>query len=371
MTGAPTHADADLAEADRLMTICNACRYCEGLCAVFPAMEMRRVFGDADLNYLANLCHDCGACLDDCQFAPPHEFAVDVPRALARVRARSYERHAWPAAFSVLFVRNEVKTGIAAVLAAALLALVLLFTKGPSPMFDRHSGPGAFYALMPHGAMVATFGAALLYGLLALTMSARKFWRETGEPARARVEAAAFGQATVDAARLRYLDGGGMGCAKEGERDRRAFFHHLTFYGFILCFAATAVATLEHFLLGRVAPYPWYDLPVLLGSAGGLGLLIGPAGLLAAKGRRDPQAAKERRFGMDVAFTVMLFATSLTGFALLLLRDSGAMGSLLALHLGLVLALFLSLPYGKFVHGIYRYLALARYAQERREAARH
>ena len=39
------------------MRICNACRYCEGLCAVFPAMEMRRNFNAADLNYLANLCH--------------------------------------------------------------------------------------------------------------------------------------------------------------------------------------------------------------------------------------------------------------------------------------------------------------------------
>ena len=52
-----------LQEADRLMTICNACRYCEGLCAVFPAMELRKTFSAGDLNYLANLCHGCGACL--------------------------------------------------------------------------------------------------------------------------------------------------------------------------------------------------------------------------------------------------------------------------------------------------------------------
>ena len=45
------HATPALAEADRLMTVCNSCRYCEGLCAVFPAMEMRRAFGDGDLNY--------------------------------------------------------------------------------------------------------------------------------------------------------------------------------------------------------------------------------------------------------------------------------------------------------------------------------
>ena len=69
------------------MTVCNSCRYCEGLCAVFPAMEMRRAFSDGDLNYLANLCHACGACYTDCQFSPPHEFNVNVPQTLAVARA--------------------------------------------------------------------------------------------------------------------------------------------------------------------------------------------------------------------------------------------------------------------------------------------
>jgi len=65
------HGTRILDEADRLMTVCNSCRYCEGLCAVFPAMEMRRAFSDGDLNYLANLCHACGACYADCQFSLP------------------------------------------------------------------------------------------------------------------------------------------------------------------------------------------------------------------------------------------------------------------------------------------------------------
>ena len=42
------------------------------------------------------------------------------------------------------------------------------------------------------------------------------------------------------------------------------------------------------------------------------------------------------------------------------------MGVLLVVHLGVVLALFLTLPYGKFVHGLYRTAALLKY---RREAA--
>jgi citrate/tricarballylate utilization protein len=134
----------------------------------------------------------------------------------------------------------------------------------------------------------------------------------------------------------------------------------------LLCFAATCVATLYHYLLAREAPYAWWDLPVALGTLGGVGLLVGPAGLLAAKWQRDPALTDAARTGMDAAFILMLLLTSATGMALLLLRDTAAMGPLLALHLGVVFALFITMPYGKFVHGIYRFVALVRYARERR-----
>ncbi len=363
-TTAP-HTTAALTEADRLMVVCNSCRYCEGLCAVFPAMEARRLFQDGDLNYLANLCHSCGACYSDCQFSPPHEFEVNVPRTLAQVRNDSYQAYAWPRAFSGMFARNGLAISLVAALSVALFVLGFVAFRDPGVLFGAHGGPGAFYRLMPHNAMALLFGIVFLYAIVAIVMSARAFWRDiaSGTPGGG---IAAFWQAMKDAGRLRYLDGGKGGCFNEGERptDRRKHYHHATFYGFMLCLASTSVATLYHYLLGREAPYAWYDLPVLLGTLGGIGLIVGPAGLLMAKWRRDPVLVDETRFGMDVAFLVMLFMTSLTGLALLVLRATPAMGMLLAVHLGVVFALFLTMPYGKFVHGIYRFLALVQYARE-------
>jgi citrate/tricarballylate utilization protein len=358
------HATALLAEADRLMTVCNSCRYCEGLCAVFPAMEMRRAFPDGDLNYLANLCHSCGACYVDCQFSPPHEFDVNVPRVLAQVRADSYATYAWPGFMRGMFDRNGLAISLVAALSVAGFIFGFAAWHDSSVLFGTHTGPGAFYKLMPHNTMAALFGAVFLYSIFALVMGVRSFWRSIGDPVS--LDGASLWQAIRDAGKLRYLDGGGIGCYNHDERpnDRRRFYHHLTFYGFMLCFASTSVATVYHYGFGRIAPFPWWDLPVVLGTVGGIGLIFGPLGLMIAKLRRDSVMVDPARFGMEFAFLAMLFLTSATGLLLLVLRATPAMPLLLALHLGVVFALFITMPYGKFVHGIYRFVALVRYAAE-------
>jgi citrate/tricarballylate utilization protein len=366
------HATEALAEADRLMTLCNSCRYCEGRCAVFPAMEMRREFADGDLNYLANLCHSCGACYYDCQFSPPHEFNINVPVVLAKVRADSYASYAWPASFSGLFKRNGLTISIALAVSAAAFILIFGAASGPS-FFTAQSGTGSFYRIMPHQAMALLFSLAFLYAITALVMGVRKFWRDIGAPSGTLLEPSSLWQAIKDAGKLRYLDGGGAGCVNDDEqaKDLRKHYHHATFYGFLMCFAATCVGTFYHYAFGWEAPYAWYDLPILLGGIGGIGLIVGPAGLLAAKFRRARELRDEAQFGMDVGFIAMLLLTSVTGILLLVLRETAAMNLLLAVHLGVVFALFVTMPYGKFVHGIYRFVALVRYAKERRQEAAH
>jgi citrate/tricarballylate utilization protein len=362
------HESEALAEADRLMTICNSCRYCEGLCAVFPAMELRRSFEDGDLNYLANLCHSCGACYSDCQFSPPHEFNVNVPQTLAKVRADSYRSYAWPAFLQPMFDRNGLAISLVAALSVTTFIVGFALAHDPAALFGAHVGSGAFYKLMPHGLMASLFIGVSLFTLIALIMGFRNFWRDVGASRIELTNAPSIWQAVKDATSLRYLDGGGAGCINEDDKptDRRRVYHHLTFWGFVLCYGSTSAATGYHYLLGLEAPYPWYDLPVVLGTMGGIGLTIGPVGLLRAKFKRDPMLVDSSRFGMETAFLAMLFFTAVTGLALLFLRETSAMGTLLALHLGIVFSLFVTMPYGKFVHGIYRFAALVRYAYERR-----
>ena len=369
--GAPARAapppSAAEDEVARVLQICNACRYCEGFCAVFPAMARRLEFPGADIHYLANLCHNCGACLHACQYASPHEFDVNVPRAMARVRAKTYADYAWPAPFGRLYQRN----GLAVALVLALsLALFLGFGLALKGTLWGVPATGNFYAVFPHQLMVWLFAPVFAFAVLALGIGVGHFWRDISPGAPG---GAASREAAANALTLKYLDGGhGLGCNESSDAFTlaRRRLHHVTFYGFALCFAATCVGTLYHYAWGLKAPYAWTSLPVLLGIAGGIGLLVGPAGLWWLSARRHPLHRDTNSQPMDRAFIALLFLTSLTGALLLAWRDSAAMALLLAVHLGVVMALFATMPYGKFAHGVYRCAALLKWAIERRQPNR-
>jgi citrate/tricarballylate utilization protein len=358
-----------VAEAERVLAICNACRYCEGYCAVFPALQRRLSFTEHDIHYLANLCHNCGSCLYACQYAPPHEFQLNFPRVLAQVRVQTYRKYAWPGFLARAFDANGIATALALAASLAFMLLFAALVAGPGRLVTAFSdAQGSFYAVIPHGAMVAVFGAVSAYVVLALAMGFARFWPDMGEEVADFVAPGASGRALADAFTLKYLDGGGDGCRYPDEKPAfaRRRFHHLTFYGFLLCFAATCAATVYHYAFGWKAPYPFWSLPVVLGTAGGIGLVAGPLGLLWLRRRRDPELADPAQKGMEAGFLALLLLTSLTGLLLLAMRESRAMGLLLVAHLGGVLALFAMIPYGKFVHALYRLAALVRFHLERR-----
>jgi citrate/tricarballylate utilization protein len=357
-----------MGKARRAMEVCNACRYCEGFCAVFPAMELHRAFSAGDLNYLANLCHGCRACYYACQYAPPHEFGINLPRTLAELRSESYEACAWPAPLAALFRRGGLVMAAVPSICAIGLFLVVLLVQGSGMVFvAQPMQPGAsFFRLIPYAAMLWPALITFCFSLVALAFGYARFRRDAGG-------AAAFGRgqairALRDAATLKNLGGGGHGCndRDEGFGTQRRRLHHALGYGFLLCLAATVVATIEDHLLGWRTPYGFFSLPVLLGSAGGTGMLVGSCGLLWLKLTGDPEPTARQQLGADAGLLLLLLLVAFTGLLLLALRATAAMGTVLAVHLGLVLALFLTLPYGKMVHGLYRFGALLRHAADHR-----
>jgi citrate/tricarballylate utilization protein len=354
-------------EGARVMTVCNACRYCEQYCPAFQAMEQRVTFASADLNYLANLCHGCGECLYACQYAPPHELAINVPKTFAQLRVQSYEQYAWPAALGAAFRSSGAWTAL--LLTAVMVAVLLGATVALNGDALLEPGTAAgFYAVVPHRVMATVFGAVGLFVLVALTIGAARCVRDqrTMNAAPAHGERGGTGAALGDMLALNHLHVAGRDCvtALETRTPWRRWLHHATFYGFMLCFASTCVATLYHFS-GTPAPYAYSSVPVLLGTAGGIALFIGTAGALLHRRSRDAALSHTAQDDLDRSFLVLLLLTAATGLLLLALRHERVMGLLLVVHLGVVLALFLALPYGKLVHGVYRGIALLRYRRER------
>jgi citrate/tricarballylate utilization protein len=348
-------------QARRFVEICNACRYCEGYCAVFPAIELRRQFTSGDLSYLANLCHDCRGCYYSCQYAPPHEFALNLPKAFADLRVETYERYAWPRPLSALFRRNGLTTSVLALLCTVIFVWL---SRIPLPAAANPEGAGAFYAVIPEGIMTAITGATFIFAIVAMAIGLLNFWGDTNSISAAE---SSFLSLLSDILTLRNLGGGGDGCNNRDESfsQSRRYFHHALFYGFLLCFASTCTAAIYEHIFGWISPYPFFSLPVLLGAVGGIAMLVGVVGLLEIKLTADQAPISRLLLDIDYSFLVLLFIAAGTGLLLLAMRTTAAMGALLAVHLGVIVALFLMLPYCKFVHGVYRAAALWRYAAER------
>ena len=356
-----------VAAARRSIEICNACRYCETFCAVFPAMTLQREFSDTDLGYLANLCHGCRGCFYACQYAPPHEFGINLPQQFAALRQETYADHAWPPVMGKLFHKNGVVVSLLTASALALVLILVMVLQSPDTLFAAHEMvPGAFYKVIPFGLMVWPFSIVFLFSLLATFMGARNFWRATGGAGLSQGQS--WMEAIHDALTLKNLGGDGQGCNDVGESfsQARRHLHHALFYGFALCFLATTLGFFYHHLGGWIAPYGIFRLPVIFGTLGGIGMVVGSVGLFWLKVIGDDEPTSKKLLGGEVALLFLLFAVALTGLVLLAFRATGAMGMLLAIHLGFVMAFFLALPYSRMVHGAYRFAALLRAAIDRR-----
>lgn len=336
---------ADLvAEASRQLSVCNSCRYCEGYCAVFPALERRSAYGEKDALYLANLCHDCRACYQACMYTQPHELAIDIPRLMSELRSRSYGPRR---------LGGPLFAGLASLLGVvAFLALVL--SRGV-PLFSARRG---FYEAVPYLDMLLPALAGGLFVVAVWAGGAIRLWRSAGRPP----SLAAWAGALRDGVELTYLRGGGPGCDYPDEQrpsKRRLIAHQLVAFGFAIDFVATVAAGVEQDLLGIPPPYAPLSVPVVLGTLGGLMMIAGAGDLIAMKLRAPAARAARELLGLDQAFLALLVLVNLSGLALLFLRTTAAMPSLLVLHLGLLFGLYATAPYGKFAHAALRLAALA------------
>jgi citrate/tricarballylate utilization protein len=328
-------------EGEHLLTVCNACRYCEGHCAVWQAMERHLVFTDTDMNYLANLCHHCGECLYTCQYSPPHPFAIDAPKTLEKIRAASYEHYAWPGAVATAF--RQANGPRVAVLTVAVLVVLLVIAGGQT--------------LGQVGVLRASLAAALI-ATVASAVGFLRFWSTLDEPYSHLVDRAALWRAGSYIMRL------DRSASVHGSAWLR-HWHHLTFFSFVVCVVGALLGAIYPHPVGWDSGYGIHSWPVIIGSLGDIGLVVGCIGLLVVQQLRHRHPVQESGYGMDTAMTVLLLLIGGSGLLLDIFHDSLAIGSLVAFHLSFVIALFLTFPYGRLAHGVYWAAAVLKWELER------
>ncbi|MFI6348613.1 tricarballylate utilization 4Fe-4S protein TcuB [Streptomyces sp. NPDC050560] len=348
-------------EAGRQLGICNACRYCEGMCAVFPALERRTVLGRGDISQIANVCHDCRACFDACMYSTPHEFGLNIPRALSAVRAEDYRRYVWPHRVPRL-LRGWPGVFSGAFVACVVVILLAAAHTGWRGLVTDGSGASSPYDLIAYGPLLALILLPALYSVLVMLGAARAYWREVGG-APDGLKGGAVARAVWYAATLRYLRGGGEDCYyPEDEKPSagRRRLHALVMYGFGLCIVSTSAAAVMQDFLGVEPPYDVLSVPVATGFVGGVGLVVGSAGLLMLKARSSAVTSFAQMTVKDYGLLVALTFLALSGLLTLFVRATPAYGLVYLVHLASVALSFAAAPYSKFVHLVYRFLALVR-----------
>ncbi len=332
-------------EGIRQFNICNACRYCEGYCAVWDAIERESSFLPLDMKHYSNLCHDCRECYYVCPYTGDHEFKLNIPGLLSEIRLETYSENIWPR-----IARKSLDHPVASW--AIVISISLVFTFGltiflsgtkylfsPSTLSDQII-PDPYFKLLSF----------LLYAYVIIMWSLEglKYWHSIKKPER-RITPKYFLLGLKDALQHRYFGGGSAGCNYPGESGTitRLVFHAMLLGGFLLD-------------LATILFYPDMSRAVVLSyTAGATAMFIGSLFLLVFKPLSNLSLLSSGMKHNDYPFTTAMMITGLTGMLFPLTSGTLFYSYFFLIHIALIAAIFLIAPYSKFLHPVFRVVSLA------------
>ena len=161
------------------MQICNACRYCEGFCAVFPAMTRRLEFGKADVQLprqpLPQL-RRLPACLPVRAAARIRGQRAAGDGEGARLRPTPNTRGR--PSLGALYKRNGLTVSLALAAGLALFLVLALALQGRAARLRGRARRQLLRDLSAQPAGALMFGAVFGFAVLALGMGVTRFWRD-------------------------------------------------------------------------------------------------------------------------------------------------------------------------------------------------
>ena len=196
--------------------------------------------------------------------------------------------------------------------------------------------------------------------IAALATGHPAFWRDIGEPIGGRADSGSICQAIRDAGRVGSLDRGGVGCFNEDDRPTDPALFITSPPPVLLSPRLPLRGDALSLPVGTRSALPVVGPAGGAGTLGGIGLLIGPVGLFIERSKPIPRCRRNARTGMDIAFIATLFRPALPAWRCRCCATAGDGAAVWRCILAWCSAARHH-AHGKFVHGIYRFVAPVRY----------
>jgi citrate/tricarballylate utilization protein len=244
--------------------------------------------------------------------------------------------------------------------------MVLFYGRGRL-LLGQQGTSASPYGVIPYSDILIFALVPCVWSAIIMARSALSYWSKINGIGRHRINFVSICRTVADAGDLRYLKGGGVGCAYPNEEmsPTRRRMHAATAYGFVALLLSTISAAILQDGFGIYPPYSTLSLPVCLGILGGGSMVLGCTGMVILKGRADPMPSDAQMIARDYGLLIAIDLLGITGLLTLALRHTPAFGIILVIHLSIVMTSFAIMPYTKFMHVIYRLLSILKDNLER------
>jgi quinone-modifying oxidoreductase subunit QmoC len=340
---------------------CFQCATCSSVCSLstegrpFPRQQMLEAQWGMSEQLMGDpavwLCHNCGDCTLRCpRGSHPAE-------AMSAIRSAVIKRLAFPR-----FMGNLISSPATAILMLALSAIVLMLVV--SPAAHPATTLQVFAAEFPKARLEPLFFAISGLVLLALAVSALRFAKALHAGGAKRPIWRSLGPVLVEVVSNRRF-------AQCSTGKSRRWGHMLVLVGFLGLAVMGTIVGIGSMMGVMDTPLPTLHPLKIFANLCALVIVAG-VGLLLGYRLFDREARQGAAF-FDWFFLLLLASAALTGVvseALRLTQSHVWMFSIYFLHLTLVMTLFLCTPYSKFVHFLYRTMAMAATWEEYKSSSR-
>ena len=333
---------------------CYQCATCSAVCdlatpeTVFPRRQMLWAQWGLVDRFVADpsiwLCHQCNDCTARC---PRDARPGDTMQA---IRSLMVEQVGAPRFMARLVGRAAATWPILLGLPVLFWALFVQAVNG----FAASRTPLVYGEVVPVWMIYSVFLPAAGLAVLAAAVGARRCWSAWGDGA-TRNGSLLRGLAAVATDILWHRR-----FEKCGEARPRRMGHLLLVWGFLGALATTTLLGILMDVFGVKTPLPQLHPVKILGNVSAVLLAVGVAWLVVNRVADEKAAGRSLAFDWFLLALVVLVVFSGIGAELArpLLPVPAAL-AVYVLHLGTVLSLFLTFPFSKFAHALYRTLAMA------------